>query len=104
MFSTGEEEKITGSGLNLEPDFKLVETGESRTPQSLANTVFNNVPYDSCQSVGSVLTSQPNSVQLLQYLLNRLIELGDIARQLSYNIGGNGHRPDEIKTWIDQLK
>jgi len=89
---------------SLEPDFGLVETGESRTPQSLANTVFNNVPYDSCQSVGSVLTSQPNSVQLLQYLLNRLIELGDIARQLSYNIGGNGHRPDEIKAWIDQLK
>ena len=81
-----------------------METGEGRTPQSLANTVFNNVPYDSCQSLGSVLTSQPNSVQLLQHLLNRLIELGDIARQLNYNIGGNGHHPDEIKAWIDQLK
>ncbi len=31
VFSPGEEEKVTGSGLRLEPDFKLVETGEGRT-------------------------------------------------------------------------
>ncbi len=33
VFRPGEEEKITGSGMSLEPDFKLVETGESRTPR-----------------------------------------------------------------------
>jgi len=33
VFSPGEEEKVTGSGVNLEPDFKLVETGEGRTPR-----------------------------------------------------------------------
>ena len=29
VFRPSEEEKITGSGMSLEPDFKLVETGES---------------------------------------------------------------------------
>ncbi len=29
----GEEEKETGSGVSREPVFKLVETGESRTPR-----------------------------------------------------------------------
>jgi hypothetical protein len=48
------------------------------------------------------LASQSNSEQLLLYLINKLIELGDIARQLSYDIGGNGHRPDEIKAQIEQ--
>jgi hypothetical protein len=33
VFRPGEEEKITGSGMSLEPDFKLVETGENRTPR-----------------------------------------------------------------------
>jgi hypothetical protein len=82
----------------------LVETGESRTQQSLPNTTFNNGLYDSCQSTGNTLTLQPNSTQLLQCLLGRLIELGDIARQLSHNIGGSGHCSDETRARIDQLK
>jgi site-specific DNA recombinase len=33
VFSPGGAEKGTGSILGMEPDFKLVETGESRTPR-----------------------------------------------------------------------
>ncbi len=81
-----------------------METGESRTQQSLANTVFNSALYNSCQSTGNILTPQSNPAQLLQCLLSRLIELGDIARQLSHDIGNNGHSPDEVRAWINQLK
>ena len=82
----------------------LVETGESRTQPSQDVVVSNNRPYNPCQPSSDVLPPQPGSLQLFQGLLTRLIELGDIARQLSHNIDGNGYCPDEIRKLTDQLK
>jgi len=41
--------------------------------------------------------------QLLPQLLDRLIELGDMARQLSQALGGNGHRPEQVADLIEGL-
>jgi len=42
-------------------------------------------------------------VQLLPELLDRLVALGDMARQVSHALGGNGHRPDTTAALIEQL-
>ena len=41
--------------------------------------------------------------QLLPQLLDRLIELGDMARELSRQLGGNGHRPEQAAQLIEEL-
>ena len=40
---------------------------------------------------------------LLAQLLDQLIALGDMARQLSEAFGGNGHRPEKAVDLIQQL-
>jgi hypothetical protein len=39
----------------------------------------------------------------LPQLLDELIALGDVARQLNYALGGNGHRPDQTRELIEKL-
>lgn len=41
FYNPGEEGKITGSGVSLEPDFKLVETWERRTPRVVGELSVN---------------------------------------------------------------
>jgi len=41
--------------------------------------------------------------QLLPQLLDRMIELGDMARELSRQLGGNGHRPEQVAQLIEEL-
>ncbi len=62
------------------------------------------------------LTSIPTSMQelttasdvdearLLPQLFDRLIALGQIAQQLSYALGGNGHHPVKTRDLIEQLR
>ncbi len=40
---------------------------------------------------------------LLPQLLDSLISLGDMARQLSQALGGNSHRPEKVAELIQQL-
>ena len=47
------------------------------------------------------LASDP--AQLLPQLLDRLIELADMARQLSLAIGGNGYRAEAARELIKEL-
>ena len=49
----------------------------------------------------SVLSDDP--AQLLSQLLDRMIELGDMARELSHQIGGNGHRAEQVAQLIEEL-
>ena len=41
--------------------------------------------------------------QLFPMLLDKLIDLGDLARQISHALGGNGHRPNKAAALIKQL-
>jgi len=36
-------------------------------------------------------------------LLDQLTALGDLARQISHALGGNGHRPDKLREVVQQL-
>ena len=36
-------------------------------------------------------------------LLDRLMELGDMARELSHQLGGNGHRPEQVAQLMEEL-
>ena len=46
----------------------------------------------------SMYETQPT--QLLFVLLDKLIDLGDFARQISQALGGNGHRPHTLQEVI----
>ena len=47
--------------------------------------------------------SLDDPVQLLPELLDRLVDLGEMARQIIKASGGNGHRPDETTELIKYL-
>ena len=48
-----------------------------------------------------VLSDDP--AQLLPQLLDRMIELGDMARQLSCALVGNGHKPEQATKLMEEL-
>ena len=50
---------------------------------------------------GDIAEADP--AQLLPQLLNRLIELGDMAKELSQALGGNGYRPEKVAELVQQL-
>jgi len=66
----------------------MVETGESRTPQSITKTVSN-------------FESDPT--QLLPQLLDQLIALGQTAQQLRHTLGSNGHHQDQVEELIQRI-
>ncbi len=41
--------------------------------------------------------------KLIPVLLDRLVLLGDLAKQISRALGGNGHRADEIQRLLHDL-
>ena len=49
----------------------------------------------------TMLSDDP--AQLLPQLLDQLIALGDMARQISHALGGNGHRPEVARELIEEL-
>ena len=53
-------------------------------------------------NTGSVLVTDP--AQLLPQLLDQLIALGQLAHELRHVLGGNGHRPEELKEIIQSTK
>ena len=46
---------------------------------------------------------EADPAQLLPQLLDQLIALGDMARQISHALGGNGHRPEQVAQLIEEL-
>ena len=59
--------------MNPEPDFKLVETGESRIPEQRVDLT-----------------------KLIHDLLEQLITLGETAKQMRYAIDGNNQQDDKM--------
>ncbi len=53
--------------------------------------------------VRSSVGEYTDPTQLLPQLLDQLIALGDMARQLSQALGGNGHRPEKAAELIQEL-
>ncbi len=47
--------------------------------------------------------SQSDPAKLLSQLLDRLVELGQLAEQSSHALSGNGHRPKKAAKLIQQL-
>ena len=54
-------------------------------------------------SLASTEQTSADPLELLPQLLDRLIELGDLARGISRALGGNGHRADKAAELIQQL-
>ena len=51
----------------------------------------------------AALKLQSDPLSLLPQLLNHLIELGDLAREINHAFGGNGHCPKGVAKLIRQL-
>ena len=47
---------------------------------------------------------EDDPTRLILELLDRLAELGDLAKQISHALGGNGHRKAEVASLIKELK
>jgi alkylation response protein AidB-like acyl-CoA dehydrogenase len=47
---------------------------------------------------------EDDPTRLIPELLDRLAELGDLAKQVSRALGGNGHRKAEVASLIKELK
>ena len=43
------------------------------------------------------IASQNDPAKLIPELLDRLAALGDLAKQVSHALGGNGHRAEAVK-------
>ena len=70
----------------------LVETGESRTPLSIAETVSSVLASHFLKtSYTSALES--DVAKLLTQLLDQLIALGQTAQQIRHAFDNNGHHP-----------
>ncbi len=69
-----------------------MQTGEQGIKPDFAQSNLN---------FGDIAEADP--AQLLPQLLDRLIELGDMAKELSQALGGNGYRPEKVAELVQQL-
>jgi len=56
-----------------------------------------------CPNLASTGQTHADPSGLIPQLLDRLIELGDLAREINHALGGNGHRADKAAELIEQL-
>ena len=54
-----------------------------------------------CESTANLPSDDPT--KLLPELLDRLIAIGEMARQLSHALGRNGHRPEAVQELIEEI-
>ena len=91
-----------------------METGESRTPLSIAETISKDAWYVPYPSTSSVLESsfwqtygttnfETDASKLVPLFLEQLVALGQTAQQLKRALGSNGHRQDQVAGLIQQL-
>ena len=50
-----------------------------------------------------MLKTQSHPSQLIYQLVDHLIDLGDLAREIKRALAGNSHYPEEATAWIEQL-
>jgi len=79
-----------------------VETGESRTPLSIAETVSSVLASHFLKtSYTSALES--DAAKLLTQLLDQLIAIGQTAQQIRRVFDNNGHHPDEVADLLKRV-
>jgi len=54
-------------------------------------------------SLAEAVTNGYDVANLLPQLLDQLVVLGDLARQISQSLGSNGHRPEAAEKLIGEL-
>jgi hypothetical protein len=59
--------------------------------------------FDQFYQPSAQTTIEHDPAQLLPQLLNQLIILGQMAQELSYALGGNGHRAEKAAELIQKL-
>ena len=67
---------------------------------AIASADITRAPFP-CESPSKLPSDDP--AKLLPELLDRLIAIGDEARQLSQALGRNGHRPEEIQKLLEDI-
>ena len=86
-----------------------METGESRTlPSYIDNSLERNLTYLNKLFVASYSNTteidlECDPTKILPHILDQLVVLGELARQLNRTLGGNGHRPDKLRDILQQL-
>jgi hypothetical protein len=93
--------KSGGDGGELNPPaIQINPSGRSSQTVVFANLGSNLY----CINPAAVLPpSKSEPAELLPILLDRLAELGDIARQIRHALDGNGHNHDELRDIIQHL-
>jgi len=79
--------------LRVEGDFSFTKLVEQKLDKTEYCGQFEPESY---------LEDDPT--RLIPELLDRLAELGDLAKQVSRALGGNGHRKVEVASLIKELK
>ena len=67
---------------------------------SVASSNITKAPF-TYEPTNNLLSDDP--ARLLYELLDRLIAVGDTARQISLSLGRNGHRPEAIQKLIEEI-
>ncbi len=100
VFPAGGPERATGPGHRPEPDFGMVETGESRTPD-LADAILRSGHSDGLRELLAVGSSEDPTLGLngdpgllLARFLDQLTALGETAQLMRRALDGSGDHPD----------
>ena len=80
----------------------LVETGGSRTPSSIAETI-SSVLSSHFLKADDASTLESDPLKLLSRLLDQLIALGQTAQQIRRAFDNNGHHPDEVADLLKRV-
>jgi len=67
---------------------------------AIAPSDITKAPFP-CESTDNLLSDDPS--QLLPEVLDRLVALGDMARQLSLALGRNGHQPEAVQKLMKEI-
>ncbi|GAH53388.1 unnamed protein product, partial [marine sediment metagenome] len=97
----------TTADLYLSIPFELLRRNlEHYSPLRLVNQTQNKLPkteyFQQLEPKGAYPEDDP--ARLIPELLDRLAALGDLAKQVSYALGNNGHRADQVRDLTKQLQ
>jgi len=70
---------------------------------SLSQQLFTTILLLVCPNLASTGQTHADSSELIPQLLDCLIELGDLVREINHALGGNGHQADKAAELIQQL-
>ena len=66
---------------------------------------YNRFPViEATASLAEAITNSHDIANLLPQLLDQLVVLGDLARQISRGLGGNGHRAEGVAEILKSLE